>query len=164
MPVRGSEGGDRRGSDPNGEQRASRPATRPTGAAARRAASPAHRRDVRRESLIVSSLWRHREFRKFWAGAAISEVGSQVTLLAVPLIAALTLQATPWQMGLLSAAGGVPVLLVGLFAGVCVDRGRRRPVMIASAPGPAAGLLLLPPAAAAGRARLASLFPVRLST
>jgi len=47
----------------------------------------------------VSSLWRHREFRKFWAGAAISDVGSQVTLLAVPLIAALTLQATPWQMG-----------------------------------------------------------------
>jgi len=46
----------------------------------------------------VSSLWRHREFLKFWAGAAISDVGSQVTLLAVPLIAALTLQATPWQM------------------------------------------------------------------
>jgi MFS family permease len=92
----------------------------------------------------VSSLWRHREFRKFWAGAAISEVGSQVTLLAVPLIAALTLQATPWQMGLLSAAGGVPILLVGLFAGVWVDRVRRRPVMIASALGRAAVLLLIP--------------------
>jgi hypothetical protein len=36
----------------------------------------------------------------------------------VPLIAALTLQATPWQMGLLAAAGGAPILLVGLFAGV----------------------------------------------
>src|SRR5215831_12494165 len=45
-----SEGGDRRGSDPNGEQRACRPATRPTGSAPRRAASPAHHRDVRRES------------------------------------------------------------------------------------------------------------------
>src|SRR5215468_835908 len=148
MPVRGSEGGDRRRSDPNGEQRASRPATRPTGPAARRAASPAHHRDVRRESLIVSSLWRHREFRKFWAGAAISEVGSQVTLLAVPLIAALTLQATPWQMGLLSAAGGVPILLVGLFAGVWVDR----------------VLLLIPLAAVAGLLRIEILYAVLLLT
>ena len=74
----------------------------------------------------MSSLWRHREFVKFWAGSAISDVGSQVTALAVPLIAALTLDATPWQMGLLSAAGGAPILLVGLFAGVWVDRVRRR--------------------------------------
>jgi hypothetical protein len=51
----------------------------------------------------MSSLWRHREFVKFWAGSAISDVGSQVTALAVPLIAALTLGATPWQMGLISA-------------------------------------------------------------
>jgi len=80
----------------------------------------------------MSSLWRHREFLKFWAGSAISDVGSQVTALAVPLIAALTLDATPWQMGLLSAAGGAPILLVGLFAGVWVDRVGRRPLMIAT--------------------------------
>jgi hypothetical protein len=45
----------------------------------------------------MSSLWRHREFLKFWAGSAVSDVGSQVTALAVPLIAALTLDATPWE-------------------------------------------------------------------
>ena len=65
------------------------------------------------------SLWRHREFLKFWAGSAISDVGSQVTVLAVPLIAALTLDATPWQMGLLAAAGSAPILLVGCRSHPC---------------------------------------------
>ncbi len=113
---------------------------------------------------MVSSLWRHREFLKFWAGAAISDVGSQVTLLAVPLIAALTLQATPWQMGLLSAAGGAPILLVGLFAGVWVDRVRRRPVMIVTDLGRAALLLMVPLAAMAGVLRIEILYAVLLLT
>ena len=112
----------------------------------------------------MSSLWRHREFLKFWAGAAISDVGSQVTLLAVPLIAALTLQATPWQMGLLAAAGGAPILLVGLFAGVWVDRVRRRPVMIATDLGRAALLLVIPVAAVAGVLRIEILYAVLLLT
>ena len=59
-----------------------------------------------------TGLWEHREFLKFWAGSAISDLGSQVSALAVPLIAALTLGATPWQMGLLTASGSAPVLLV----------------------------------------------------
>ncbi len=50
--------------------------------------------------------------------SAISDVGSQVSTLALPLMAALLLGATPWQMGVLSAAGSSPALLVGLFAGV----------------------------------------------
>ncbi len=112
----------------------------------------------------MSSLWRHREFLKFWAGAAISDVGSQVTLLAVPLIAALTLQATPWQMGLLAAAGGAPILLVGLFAGVWVDRVRRRPVMIATDLGRAALLLVIPVAAVAGVLCIEILYAVLLLT
>src|SRR5262245_34386087 len=112
----------------------------------------------------MASLWRHREFLKFWAGAAISDVGSQVTALAVPLIAALTLEATPWQMGLLSAAGGAPILLVGLFAGVWVDRVRRRPVMIATDLGRAALLLLIPLAAVAGVLRIEILYAVLLRT
>lgn len=112
----------------------------------------------------MSSLWRHREFLKFWAGAAISDVGSQVTLLAVPLIAALTLQATPWQMGLVSAAGGAPILLVGLFAGVWVDRVRRRPVMIATDVGRAALLLVIPLAAVAGVLRIEILYAVLFLT
>ena len=112
----------------------------------------------------MSSLWRQREFLKFWAGSAISDVGSQVTMLAVPLIAALTLDATPWQMGLLSASGGVPILLVGLFAGVWVDRLRRRPVMIATDLGRAALLLLVPLAAVTGTLRIETLYAVLLLT
>ena len=110
----------------------------------------------------MSSLWRYREFLKFWAGSAISDVGSQVTALAVPLIAVLTLDATPWQMGLLSAAGGAPILLVGLFAGVWVDRVRRRPVMIATDLGRAALLLIVPLAAVAGVLRIEILYAVLL--
>jgi MFS family permease len=112
----------------------------------------------------VASLWRHREFLKFWAGSAISDVGSQVTVLAVPLIAALTLDATPWQMGLLAAAGSAPILLVGLFAGVWVDRVRRRPVMIATDLGRAALLLIIPLAAVSGVLRIEILYAVLLST
>jgi MFS family permease len=112
----------------------------------------------------MSSLWRHREFVKFWAGSAISDVGSQVTALAVPLIAALTLDATPWQMGLLSAAGGAPILLVGLFAGVWVDRVRRRPVMIATDLGRAVLLLIVPLAAVVGALRIELLYAVLLLT
>jgi hypothetical protein len=53
-----------------------------------------------------AGLWRHPEFLKLWSASAISDIGSQVSALALPLIAALTLGATSWQMGLLSAAGG----------------------------------------------------------
>ena len=112
----------------------------------------------------MASLWRHREFLKFWAGSAISDVGSQVTVLAVPLIAALTLDATPWQMGLLAAAGSAPILLVGLFAGVWVDRVRRRPVMIATDLGRAALLLIIPLAAVTGALRIELLYAVLLLT
>src|SRR6202795_4406683 len=112
----------------------------------------------------MSSLWRHREFRKFWAGSAISDVGSQVTVLAVPLIAALTLDATPWQMGLLTASGSAPILLVGLFAGVWVDRSRRRPMMIAADLGRAVFLLIIPLAAMAGVLRMEILYVVLLLT
>jgi MFS family permease len=112
----------------------------------------------------VASLWRHREFLKFWAGSAVSSVGSEVTALAVPLIAALTLEATPWQMGLLAAAGSAPVLLVGLFAGVWVDRVRRRPVMIAADLGRAALLLIIPLAAVTGALRMEILYTVLLLT
>ncbi|HUG36701.1 MAG TPA: MFS transporter [Candidatus Limnocylindrales bacterium] len=101
---------------------------------------------------------------RLWKASAISDVGSQVTMVALPLIAAISLGATPWQMGLLSAASSAPILLVGLFAGVWVDRLRRRPLMIAADVGRAALLLLIPLAAAAGTLRMELLYVVALST
>lgn len=113
---------------------------------------------------MASALWRHREFLKFWAGSGISDVGSEVTALALPLIAALTLHATPWQMGLLAASGSAPVLVVGLFAGVWVDRIRRRPVMIATDVGRALLLSIIPLAAVTGVLRMEILYAVMLLT
>src|SRR5262249_24515006 len=76
------------------------------------------------------SLWRHADFLKLWAGQTVSLFGSEITILALPLTAVLVLQAEPEQMGLLQAAGSIPVLATALFAGVWVDRVRRRPVLI----------------------------------
>ncbi len=79
---------------------------------------------------VLSGLWQNTDFVKLWAGESISLIGSQVTLLALPLTAALTLSATPLQMGILGTLQFIPWLIVGLFAGAYMDRVRRRPVMI----------------------------------
>lgn len=108
-------------------------------------------------------LWRQGGFLRFWAASAISDVGSQVSALALPLIAALTLGATPWQMGVLSAAGSAPSLLVGLFAGVWVDRLRRRPLLITADLGRAALLVTIPLTSVLGLLRIEILYVVALS-
>ncbi|GAA4595327.1 MFS transporter [Planotetraspora phitsanulokensis] len=77
-------------------------------------------------------LRRQRDYRFLWSARAVSETGSEVTKLAVPLTAATVLHASPLQMGLLTAASTFPYLLVGLPSGALADRvGRRRPVMTA---------------------------------
>jgi hypothetical protein len=73
-------------------------------------------------------LWQHADFLKLLAGETISDIGSQVGDLALPLAAALVLNATPGQMAALRAAEYVPRIAVGLVAGVWVDRLRRRPL------------------------------------
>src|SRR5215471_2023268 len=78
---------------------------------------------------MKSPLWRNSDFLKLWTGQAVSQFGSIISRDGIPFAAALTLGASPLQMGLLSGAGGV-VLLFGLFVGAWVDRARRRPVLI----------------------------------
>jgi predicted MFS family arabinose efflux permease len=68
------------------------------------------------------------DFNKLWLGQTISQFGSW--LGALGLLAIINLDATPAQMGLLETLRAAPVLLVGLFAGVWVDRLRRRPILI----------------------------------
>jgi MFS family permease len=77
-----------------------------------------------------ASLWRNGDFLKFWMGQTISVFGSAITDLALPLTAATVLNANAGQMGILNALGTLPFLVVGLFAGVWVDRSRRRPILI----------------------------------
>ena len=80
--------------------------------------------------LAARSLWRERDFLKLWGGETISLFGTQVTVLALPLTAVLTLGATAGELGLLNAARFAPFLVIILFAGVWVDRRRRRPILI----------------------------------
>ncbi|TCO55609.1 MFS transporter [Actinocrispum wychmicini] len=96
------------------------------------------------------SLWRNPDFVKFWGGDTVSQFGSQVTVLALPLTAVLTLAATPFEMGVLSAASYLPFLVLTLFAGVWLDRVRRRPVMVVSALGRGVVLGSVPVLAAGG--------------
>jgi hypothetical protein len=73
------------------------------------------------EAAPSRSLWRNADFLKFWTGETVSLFGAKVTALALPLAAAVTLQATPVQMGILNAAQFAPYLLFTLFAGVLIS-------------------------------------------
>lgn len=72
------------------------------------------------------------DFRKLWLALSISLMGSEITVLALPLIAALTLDVSAFEMGALAAAGQLPFLLCSLPAGVLLDRIPRRPALIAT--------------------------------
>jgi len=110
--------------------------------------------------LRFAGLWRHTDFVKLWVGQSISLLGSQITFLALPLTAVLVLDATPAQMGFLTAAEAIPSLLVGLFVGVWVDHYRRRPILIAADLGRAALLIVIPIAAILGVLRIEHLYIV----
>ncbi|MFE9689918.1 MFS transporter [Micromonospora sp. NPDC005806] len=92
-------------------------------------------------------LFRHRDFRLLWTGQTVSAVGSNVTAVALPLVAVAVLDATTFQVAVLTAAAWLPWLLAGLPAGAWVDRVRRRPVMIACDLASAALFLSVPAAA-----------------
>ena len=93
---------------------------------------------------MPASLWRHADFLKFWAGQTISGFGSRFTGLALPILAISELGASPAQLGVLVAVNGLPWLILGPFAGVGVDRFRRRRVMIAADAGRAILLAAIP--------------------
>ena len=109
-------------------------------------------------------LLRHRDFRLLWGGETVSELGSQVSLLAIPLLAVGTLHATTFEMGLLTAASTAAFLIVGLPAGVWVDRLRRRRLMIVADGGRVLALGSIPVAYALGGLTLAQLFVVTLAS
>jgi MFS family permease len=103
-------------------------------------------------------LWRQPDFLKFWLGQSAAQLGQQVALVAVPLLATLTLGATPGQMGLLLAAETVPFVLFGLAAGVIVDRSLRRPILVGADVARTLVLSALPLVVMAGRLDMAGLY------
>src|SRR6266571_4222971 len=109
-------------------------------------------------------LWRHPDFVRLWAGQTISQFGTQISQLAIPLTAALVLNASPFEMGLLGAFEFAPFLLLSLFAGVWVDRTARRPVLIVADVGRALLLGSIPAAAFLGILHIEQLYVVGLLT
>ena len=75
-------------------------------------------------------LWHHLDFRRLWIGETVSQFGTQVTFLALPLVAILVVHASTFEVGLLTALDTVGFLIVGLPAGAWVDRMRFRSVLI----------------------------------
>lgn len=94
-------------------------------------------------------LLRQPEFLKLWAAQSISQIGDQITYLALPLVAVLTLDASAAQMGLLVAAELMPALLFSLMAGVWIERSQRRRHLMIVADLARAALLASVPLAAA---------------
>jgi MFS family permease len=120
--------------------------------------------EPRAESAAPPSLWRHADFMKLWTAETISQLGTQVTLLALPLTAILILKATPFQVGLLSTIEFLPFILVGLPAGVWVDRLRRRPILIVGDLGRVFSLGSVPIAYELGVLHIAQLYVVAFVT
>lgn len=89
-------------------------------------------------------LWRHRDFFKLWSAQTISVFGSQIGGFALPLVAIITLDASPFAVSALLVIEFAPFLLISLPAGVWVDRLPRRPILIAGDLGRFAALSTIP--------------------
>ncbi|HEY7178964.1 MAG TPA: MFS transporter [Gaiella sp.] len=119
---------------------------------------PAQRR---RRLSVPHLLRRNATFRSYWGAHTVSLFGDQISLLAVPLVAVLTLDASAADMGYLTAVALAPNLLFALHAGAWVDRrGRRRVTMIVCDLGRAALLLSVPVAYALDALTFAQLYAV----
>jgi MFS family permease len=73
-----------------------------------------------------------RDFRLLLAGQTTAQLGTQISGVAIPLLAVVSLGATPFEVGVLGAASTIAFALIGLPAGAWLDRIRRRPVLVAS--------------------------------
>ena len=110
------------------------------------------------------TLRAHSDFRKLWSGQTVSTFGSLIGRIALPMMAVLVLNATPMQVGLLRAVEVAPGLVAGLFAGLWVDRLRRRPLLIAADAGRALLTAAIPALFLAGSLRMSGLYLVACLT
>jgi MFS family permease len=111
----------------------------------------------------AGGLWRQRDFLLLWGGQTVSEMGSAVTQLALPLTAVVLLAASTFEVGLLSAAATLAFAVIALPAGALVDRRPKRGIMIVC---DAARLLIIgsvPVAWAAGVLTMGQLYAVAIT-
>jgi MFS family permease len=110
------------------------------------------------------SLVRHADFLKLWTAETISVFGSQISALAIPLVAVLILNVSPFEVALLGTIEFLPFILFTLPAGAWVDRLRRRPIIIAGDHGRAAALASFPVAYSLGGLTIWQLYVVGFIT
>lgn len=108
----------------------------------------------------AGGLWRHPDFLRLWAAQAASAFGSRITRTALPILAILTVGATPSEVAVLSALGVAPGVLVGLWAGGRVDRTARRPLLVGADLARALLILTIPAAAWLGALSMPQLYAV----
>ncbi len=108
----------------------------------------------------VPSLWSHPEFLKLWSAYSVSRLGSEITVLALPLTAVLLLGAGAAETGLLVAARTAPVIFPGPLVGAWIDRRTRRPIMVAASIGNAIAIGSIPIVAAFGSLTMVQLYVV----
>lgn len=99
------------------------PPSAPSGASVAAPASPARGR---------GGLFGHHDFRQLWIGDTISQFGTQLTMLAIPVLAIRVLDADAFQMGLLGTFEFLAFLVIGLPAGAWVDRWRKQRVLVSN--------------------------------
>lgn len=114
--------------------------------------------------MTSEELWRHRDFLHLWGAETVSQLGSQVTQVALPVVAVTILAATPFQMGVLTALETLAFLLLGLPAGAWVDRWRRQRVLVVNDLVRAVALASIPLAYALHALSLAQLFGIAVVT
>ena len=107
---------------------------------------------------LLQGLWGDPDFVKFWVSRTVSNFGALMG--ALQFVAVLVLHASPFQMGILSALGVAPSIVISFFAGVIADRVRRRPILIASELGRFALLASIPAAFLLGELRIEQLYAV----
>ena len=86
--------------------------------------------DTRQQPARRRPLWHNRDFLLLWSGQSVSELGSSVTMLALPMIAVLVLDASTLEVGVLGAMSTLPFLLISLPAGAVVDRRAKHRLMM----------------------------------
>jgi MFS family permease len=89
-------------------------------------------------------LWRHADFLRLWSAETVSQLGTQVTALALPLVAIITLEVSAFEVALLGVIDFAPFILVSLPAGVWVDRMRRKRILVVADVGRALLLATIP--------------------
>lgn len=108
----------------------------------------------------TGGLWRHGDFLRLWAAQIVSAVGSRITRTALPIIAILTIDATPNEIAVLGALSIAPGIVIGLLAGGWIDRSAKRPLLIAADLARAALIMTVPVAAWSGVLTMAQLYAV----